>query len=77
MAQQKRTQLVSLRLWVRSLAALSGKGSGVAMSCGIGCRRSSNLTPGLGTSTYLGFGPKKKKKEKKIGKKNLNSGFTS
>ena len=29
-----------MRLWVRSLASLSGSGTGVAVSCGVGCRRS-------------------------------------
>ena len=35
-AQQKRIQLVSKRKQVQSLALLSGGGSGVAISCGIG-----------------------------------------
>ena len=31
-----------MRLWVRSLACSLGWGSGVAMSCGVGCRRGSD-----------------------------------
>ena len=27
-----------MRLWVRSLAVSVGKGSGIAVSCGVGCR---------------------------------------
>ena len=30
-------------MWVPLLASLSGLGSGVAVSCGVGCRRGSNL----------------------------------
>ena len=37
MVQQKLIQLVSMRMWVPPLASLSGWGSGVAMSCGVGC----------------------------------------
>ena len=33
-----RTQLVSMRMQVGSLASLSGLGSGVAVSCGVGYR---------------------------------------
>ena len=40
-AQQKRTQLVSMRTWVGSLALRSGWGSRVAMSCGVDRRRGS------------------------------------
>ena len=36
MAQQEQTQLVSMRMWVQSLA--SSVGSGVAVSCGAGHR---------------------------------------
>ena len=43
MVQQKRIRLGTMRLRVRSLALLSGLGSGVAMSCGIGQRRGSDL----------------------------------
>ena len=38
MAQQKPIRLVSVRMRVRSLASLSGLGSGVAVSCGVGRR---------------------------------------
>ena len=31
-----------MRLWVRSLASLSGLGPGIAVSCGVGCRRGSD-----------------------------------
>ena len=45
-AQRKWIWLVSMRTWVRSLASLSGlKGSGVAMSCGVGRWCSSDLAP--------------------------------
>ena len=36
--QWKQIRLLSMRMWVRSLASLSGLGSGVAMSCGVGHR---------------------------------------
>ena len=39
MAQWKLTQVISLRLWVQSLGLLS-----VAVSCGVGCRCSSDAT---------------------------------
>ena len=42
-AKQKRTQLASVRMWVRSLALLRGLRIGVAMSCGVGCRGGSDL----------------------------------
>ena len=38
MAQQKGIRLGTMRLRVQSLASLSGLGSGVAMSCGVGRR---------------------------------------
>ena len=31
-----------MKIWVRSLALLSGEGSGVAVSCGVGCRHGSD-----------------------------------
>ena len=37
-AQWLRIRLGSMRFQVRSLALLSGLGSGVAVSCGVGCR---------------------------------------
>ena len=42
-AQWKRIGLGSMRLWVPSLASLSGLRIGVAVSCGVGRRRGSNL----------------------------------
>ena len=49
------------------------KGSGIAVSCGVGCiavaqasSYSSNLTPSLGTSIYHRGGPKKQKIKIKI-----------
>ena len=42
MAKQKRIQLVSMRMWVQPLPLLNGLRSGIAMSYGIGCRRSSD-----------------------------------
>ena len=38
MAQQWQTQPVSMRIWVWSLASLSGLGSGFVVSCGVGRR---------------------------------------
>ena len=35
MVQGKQIQLVSIRMWVRSLASLSGSGSGIALRCGV------------------------------------------
>ena len=44
MAQWKRIRLGTMRSQVRSLASLSEiKGSGIAMSCGIGHRHGSDL----------------------------------
>ena len=43
MAQGKRIRLGTMSLWVQSLASLMGSGSGVAVRCGIGHRRSSDL----------------------------------
>ena len=43
MAQGKRIRLGAMGLQVPSLASLSGWGSGVAMSCGVGHRRGSDL----------------------------------
>ena len=44
MAQQVRNRLVSMKMQVPSLASLSGfKGLGIAMSCGVGSKRSSGL----------------------------------
>ena len=45
MVQQKRIQLRTMRLRVRSLASLSGLKIGVAMSCSVGHRR--GLDPAL------------------------------
>ena len=78
MAQQKRIWLVSMKMWVRSLASLSG--SGIQRCCELWCRSqtqlgshiavaamwasgySSDVTPHLGTSICCGCGPKKQKK---------------
>ena len=43
MAQWKRNQLASMRMWVRSLPSV-GHGSSVAMSCGVGHRCGSDPT---------------------------------
>ena len=88
MAQHKQMQLVSMRMWVRSLASLSGSG---VLRCGeLWCRSqtqlgsciaeavawagssSSELTRGLGTSICCRYGPKKQKKFKKLKLKNKN-----
>ena len=42
MVQWKQIQLVSTRIWVRSLASLMGQGSSVSRSCGGGCRHGSD-----------------------------------
>ena len=42
-----RTQLVSMRMRVQSLALLSSKGSGVVRSCGVGGRHSVGKGPGV------------------------------
>ena len=60
MAQQYQTWLVSMRMWVWSLALLSGLGSGIAVAVASSC--SSNSAPNLGTSICHRCGPKKKKK---------------
>ena len=68
MAQQKRIRLGTMRLWVRSLASLSG----LTIWCchELWCRSqtwlgspiaSSNSIPSLGTSVCCGCGPKKQK----------------
>ena len=41
--QQKQIQRGTMRLWVRSLALLSGLRIRIAVSCGVGCRRGSDL----------------------------------
>ena len=80
MAQQKRIQLVSVRIRVRSLASLSGSGicrchelwcrlqkqlrSFVAVAVTVSC--SPDSTPSLGTSICYRSSPKKKKEKKKI-----------
>ena len=80
MAQWKRIRLVSMRMWVRSLASLrtgiqrchelwyrSQKQleSHIAVAVVKASSCSSNPTPILGRSTCHGCGPKKQKKKKK------------
>ena len=43
LAQRKWIQLGTMRFWVQSLATISGLGSSVAVSCGVGGRRSWDL----------------------------------
>ena len=43
MVQQKRIRLGTMKLWVQSLASLSGLRIQLAVSCGIGCRRGLDL----------------------------------
>ena len=43
MVQWKRVRLITMRLWIRSLASSVGWESGIAMSCGVGPRRESDL----------------------------------
>ena len=73
MVQWKRIRLGTMRLWVRSLASLSGlrilhchelwhRSHMARIWHCYGCSSDSN--PGLGTSICLGCGPKKQKKKK-------------
>ena len=57
-----------MRMWVRSLALLRGRGSGVAVAVVWASSYSSDSAPSLGTSICRGRGPKKKK----INKEDLN-----
>ena len=82
MAQWKQIQLVSMRMWVQSLAPLSGLGirgcrelwfrsqmrfkSHVAVAVAQAGNYKSHSIPILGTSISLGYGPKKKKKKKRL-----------
>ena len=86
-ARQKWIRLASMRMWVWSLASLSGSdiwhccelwcrsqtwlGSGVAVAVAQASSCSSDLTPSLGNSMCHGCGPKKQKKKKT--KKNLET----
>ena len=81
MAQRKRIGLGTMRLWVQSLALLSGLrirrchelwcrlqtllGSCVAVALAQACGNSSALPPSLGTSICCGSGPSNGKKTKK------------
>ena len=51
-----------------------GEGSGVAMSCGVGHRHSSDLTPMPGNPICLTRGPEEKKKGKELKKKKRTGG---
>ena len=42
MAQWKQMQSETTRFWVRSLALISGLGTGIAVSCGVGRRHGSH-----------------------------------
>ena len=88
-AQWKPIRLVSMRMWVRSLAPSVGQGSSVAMSYSVGRRCGWDPAwlwlwlwleattpvgcPSLGTSIYCRCGPKKKKKRKKKERKSFRS----
>ena len=78
----QRTQVVSMRTWVRSLVSLSGLGirrcrelwcrsqtslDPCCCDCGVGRRLQLRLDPSLGTSICPRCGPKKTK-EKRLGK---------
>ena len=76
-AQRKWIWLAAMRMQVRSWTLLSGLGSIVVASCGVGHRLgliwhccgvgySSQLTLSLGTSVCCGCSPKKKKKKKEF-----------
>ena len=78
--QQKWIWLLSMRMWVHSLASLSGLGirrchelwcrlqtwlgSSVGCGCGVGRSHSCDLTLSLGTSICHRCGPKKQKRKK-------------
>ena len=83
-AQWEQIQLVSIRIQVQFLASLSRLRSGIAVSCGVGCRHSLDValrlwcrpaalapiwSPSLGTSICHGCSPKKQKKKKKVERK--------
>ena len=59
-----RTQLVSMRMGIRSLDPLSGLRIRVAASCGVGQGCGSVSTPSPRTSTSHRCGPKKPKNKK-------------
>ena len=61
-AQRKWTQLISMKIWVLSLALLSGLR--IWCCCGYGVGHS-NLNSSLGTSICHGRGPKKQKERKR------------
>ena len=84
MVQQKRIQLGTMRLWVRSLASLRGlriwrcrelwcrsqtwPGSHAVVAVMQAGSYSSDWTPSLGNSMCHGWGPKNKKGQKTINK---------
>ena len=81
MAQRVKNLTVSMRMWVQSLASISGLrmqhccklwcrlqmqlGSGVAMTVVQACSGSSNSTPSPGTSMCYRCGPKRKKEKER------------
>ena len=85
MAQQKQTQLISMRMWVRSLALFSGLkiwccrelwyrvhtwlASGIGMAVAVAGSCSSDSTPSLGNSMCHRCDPKKQKQKEKKKKK--------
>ena len=87
-AQRKRIQLVSMRMWVRSLAPLSVLGiwccrelwcrsqmwlwSGVAVAVVSASSYSSDSTPSLGTSICRGCSPKKQQQTNKQRQRNYS-----
>ena len=64
MAQQKRIQLGTMRLRVRSLASFRELRIWCGCGCGCGWQLYSNLTLSLGTSICCRCGPKRQKKKK-------------
>ena len=59
-----RTRLVSMKMWVQSLALLSGLRIWHCYGCGVGFSCSSDSTPSLGTSICRRCGCKNKKEKK-------------
>ena len=54
LVQGKQIRLGTMRLWVRSLALLSGLRSGIAVSCGVGHRHGSDPSCcGCGVGQWL------------------------
>ena len=65
MAQRKQIQLVSTRMWVQSLALLSGSGIQCCYGCGVGGQLYLQFYPSHGNVHVPQVQAKKKKKKNK------------